>query len=123
MKTILAICAITLVVGAAALWHATRMPSHYGTFTGAPEKGVVDLIKRPSDFLGTTVAIEGEIRQQCKTMGCFFYFVSGKNTLRVDLQEIAMRAPMREGRKARVEGRIVPYAGAYQFYASAVEFE
>jgi hypothetical protein len=56
-------------------------------------------------------------------MGCFFFFLSGKNMLRVDLQEIAMNAPRRNGRPARVEGQIVPYGDGYQFVASAVEFE
>jgi hypothetical protein len=56
-------------------------------------------------------------------MGCFFFLRSGKGTLRVDLQEIAMKAPLREGRTARVEGQVVPYNGGYQLYASAVEFE
>lgn len=86
-----------------------------------------DLIKRadPSGFffLGKTVEIEGTIAEQCKTMGCFFFFRSGKDTLRVDLQDIAMKAPMKEGRASRVEGQIVPYNSGYQFYASAVEFK
>ena len=43
-------------------------------------------------------------------MGCYFYFRSGKNTLRVDLQDIAMKAPMREGRPRPRRGQIVPYA-------------
>jgi hypothetical protein len=55
-------------------------------------------------------------------MGCFFFFHSGKQSLRVDLQEVAMTAPMREGRRARVEGQLVPYGDGFQFYASAVEF-
>jgi hypothetical protein len=56
-------------------------------------------------------------------MGCFFFFLSGKNTLRVELQDIAMNAPRRNGRPARVEGQMVPHNDGYQFLASAVEFE
>jgi len=41
----------------------------------------------------------------------------------VDLQDIAMTAPMKEGHAARVEGQMAPYNGGYQFSASAVEFE
>jgi hypothetical protein len=67
--------------------------------------------------------IEGTIVDQCETMGCYFYFRSGKSKLRVDLQDIAMHAPKHQGGKARVEGQIVPYDGGYQFSASAVEFE
>ena len=123
MKTILILCAATLVVGAAVTWKAVRMPSHYGTFSGAPKADVADLIERPKEFLHKTVTIEGTVRQQCTTMGCFFFFFSGKDMLRVELQEIAMKAPRRNGRPARVEGQIVPYDGEYQFLASAVKFE
>jgi hypothetical protein len=56
-------------------------------------------------------------------MGCYFFFLSGKNLLRVDLQEIAMNAPRRNGHIARVEGQLVPFDGGHQFLASSVEFE
>lgn len=123
MKTILTLCALTLVVGTALIWRAVRLPNHYGEFTGAEKAEVADVIERPKDFLHKTVIIQGTVRQQCTTMGCFFFFLSGKSMLRVDLQEIAMNAPRRNGRPARVEGQIVPFDGGYQFIASAVEFE
>ncbi len=123
MRTILALCAATLVLGGVLVWKAVRMPSQFGTFTGAPKAAVANLIDRPKDFLHKTLTIEGSVRQQCTTMGCFFFFFSGKNMLRVELQEIAMNAPRRNGRTARVEGQIVPYDHGYQFLASAVEFE
>jgi len=62
------------------------------------------LIAEPKSFLGKTVEIQGKIADQCKTMGCYFFFRSGHDTLRVDLQEVAMTAPMMDGRTARVEG-------------------
>jgi len=123
MRMILGLCAVTLVVGTTLIWNATRLPSHFGAFSGAPKAGVADLIDTPKDFLHKTVAIEGTVREQCTTMGCFFFFKSGKKMLRVDLQEIAMDAPRRNGHTARVEGQIVPYGDGYQFVASAVEFE
>ena len=122
MKAILVLCSVTLVVVVALVWNAVRMPSHFGAFTGAPKAEVADLIERPKDFLRKTVTIEGVVREQCTTMGCYFFFLSGKNMLRVDLQEIAMNAPRNNGRRARVEGQIVPYNGGHQFFASAVEF-
>src|SRR5260370_25532200 len=123
MRTILALCAATLVLGGVLVWKAVRMPSQFGTFTGAPKAAVANLSDRAKDFLHKTLTIEGSVRQQCTTMGCFFFFFSGKNMLRVELQEIAMNAPRRNGRTARVEGQIVPYDHGYQFLASAVEFE
>ena len=123
MRTIFALCALTLVVGAAVTWRAMQLPTRYGTFTGAPTVAVSDLTERPKEFLGKTVAVEGVISDQCKTMGCFFFFRSGKSTLRVDLEEIAMNAPMKNGHRVRVEGQMVAYGDGYQLWASAVEFE
>ena len=123
MKKIFLICLISLVIAAGLLWRAFTKPSRYGTFSAAPQADVASLINQPGQFLGKTIQIEGTISEQCKTMGCYFFFRSGKQELRVDLQDIAMRAPRHEGGKARVEGQLVPYNGAYQFTASAVQFE
>src|SRR6266700_4096821 len=123
MRTILALCTVTVLVAGALIWQTVRMPSRYGAFTAAPKTEFANLIERPADYLQKTVTIEGTVRQQCTTMGCYFFFLSGKKMLRVDLQEIAMKAPRRNGRPARVEGQIVPYEGGHQFLASAVEFE
>ena len=123
MKTILILCASILVVGGVLLWHALRLPSEYGQFTGAPKAEVADLVSQPQEFLHKTFTVEGVVRDQCTTMGCYFFFRSGKKMLRVDLQEIAMNAPRRNGRIARVEGQVVPYGDGYQFVASAVEFD
>ena len=123
MKTIFLFCALTLAAAGALIWRAAARPSSFGTFSSAGKAPVGELIAHPTQFLGKTVAVEGTISAQCKSMGCFFFFRSGKSALRVDLQEIAMHAPMREGRRARVEGQIVPYDGGYQLSASGVEFE
>jgi hypothetical protein len=123
MKTILALCATVLLAGSALLWHALRMPNQYGAFTGAPQVDVADVAGQPGSYLHRTVAIEGTVREQCTSMGCYFTFRSGKQAVRVDLQEIAMNAPRREGRVARVEGQVVPYGDGYQVLATAVEFK
>lgn len=123
MRTIFALCAAVLVGAGFLLHRATRLPDSYGAFTGAPEVPVADLIARPRDYLRRTVAASGTVRKQCTAMGCFFFFYHGEAALRVDLQEIAMNAPRKNGRRARVEGQLVPYGDAYQLYASAVEFE
>ena len=51
MRTIFAICAVTLVLGAVLVWRVVRMPSQFGTFTGAPKAEVANLIDKPKDFL------------------------------------------------------------------------
>jgi len=123
MKTILVLCTVSLVVGAVLIWYMVSLPNEYGAFTGVPKAEIADLIERPKDFLHKTVAIEGTVRKQCTTMGCYFFFLSDEKVLRVDLEEITMVAPRRNGHRARVEGQIVPYGDGYQFVASAVEFE
>ncbi len=122
MRTILALCGLTLVGGGYFIWRAMQVPTQYGAFIGAPKASVTELVERPKEFLGKTVAVEGTIRQQCKAMGCFFYLPSGKELLRVDLEPIAMTAPMREGHTARVEGQIAAHGDGYQLVASGVEF-
>ena len=123
MKTILILCTVTLVAASVFVWRAVAKPSRFGSFTGAPRAEVVALVERPKDFLGKTVSVEGTITEQCKAMGCFFNFRDGQKTLRVDLEDIAMTAPMHEGRPAVVEGQLVARGDAYQLYATAVEFK
>lgn len=123
MRKILLLCALTVVISSVFTWRTVTRTATFGTFTGAPAASVASVIADPQSYLVKTVQVEGVISEQCKSMGCFFFFKSGKEQLRVDLQDVAMTAPMREGRKARAEGRTVPYNGGYQFFASAVEFE
>ena len=105
------------------VWRAIARPSRYGKFTGAP-KGRGRRPDRAPQGLSRERPSRSKApsREQCKTMGCYFFFQSGKRCLRVDLQDIAMTAPMREGHRARVEGQMVPHGDGYQFFASAVEF-
>ena len=123
MRVILAICLSTLIAGGLLIWNALRWPNQYGTFTGATQTETAMLIDKPTDFIGKTVTVAGTVREQCNTMGCFFYFYAGNKKLRVDLKDIAMKAPRREGHSARVEGRLEPYVEGYQLFATAVKFE
>ena len=124
MRTIFIISGLIILAGGGVLWRSLRMPSQFGEFTGAPKVGILEVIGKPEDFQHRTVALEDVITKQCTTMGCYFYFVSGERELRIDLQDVAMDAPKgRDGRRARVEGRTVPYDRGYQFMASAVEFQ
>jgi uncharacterized protein YdeI (BOF family) len=109
-------------VAGVVVWRAVAKPSRFGQFTGAPRAEVAALVERPKEFVGKPVSVEGTITEQCKAMGCYFNFKDGNKTLRVDLQDIAMTAPLHEGKPARVEGQLVPYGDAYQLYATAVEF-
>lgn len=123
MKTIFALCAAMLVGGGIWFYQHDRLPDRSGTFIGAPKVAVTDLVKGPKKFLGKTVAVEGIVREQCESMGCYFYLHEGDKVLRVDLEEIAMNAPRREGRPVAAEGTMVKYGDGYQLWASAVEFK
>jgi len=122
MKKILILCTAILLLATVFIWRAVAKPTRFGKFTGAPKAEVAALIDSPKAFVGKTVLIEGTIREQCQAMGCYFTFRAGEKGLHVDLQDVAMTAPMREGRAARVEGQMVPRSEGYQFFASAVEF-
>jgi hypothetical protein len=124
MRTILALCGLILVIGAALLWAALRVPTDYGVFVGAPRAAVADVIERPADFLHKIVALDDVVRNQCTTMGCYFFFQANGRLIRIELAEITMTAPKgRNERRARVEGQLVPYGDGYQVIASAVRFE
>jgi hypothetical protein len=123
MKKILILCAVTLIVATVFIWRAVAKPSRFGQFTGAPRVEVAAMIEHPKDYLGRVVAAEGTITEQCQAMGCYFNLPAGAKALRVDLQDIAMTAPMHEGKPVRVEGQLLPYGEGYQLVATAVEFK
>lgn len=124
MKKILMLCGVVVLAGAVGLWRYMKMPLVYGAFTGAPKVAVAEALDHPKDHLHKIIALEDTITKQCTSMGCYFYFYSGDRSLRVELAEIAMNAPKkRDGRKALVEGQLVPYDGTYQLLATAVEFK
>jgi hypothetical protein len=106
MRTIFAICAVILLIGGVFVWRAMQLPDRFGEFAGGKEVAVEELIARPQEFTGRMLLVRGTVREQCKTMGCYFFFPASNGKLRVELKDIAMDAPMREGRPARVEGRL-----------------
>ena len=122
MKTIIALCAAALIAAGAVWYRYTRLPDKFGTFEGAPAVKVAQLVANPKDYLHKTVSADGVVRKQCEAMGCYFSFVDGERSLRVELDQIAMNAPRREGHRVRVEGEVVPYGDGYELLANAVEF-
>ncbi len=84
MRKIFVLCILTAMVATAMVWRALGKPSRFGTFTTAPKAGVATLIADPQAFLGKPVEIEGTITEQCKAMGCFFFFHSGTATPKPD---------------------------------------
>lgn len=124
MKIIFGLCGVILLTGSAWIWWAMRMPSTFGQFTTAPKVEAMELLTNPVKYTKDPVTVEGTITEQCQSMGCFFSFhVGDGKSLRVDLQQIAMTAPMREGHRARVQGVMVPFNEGYELFATAIEFQ
>lgn len=124
MRTILVICALTIVAGIAWLASSLKAPSHYGAaFTGAPKVEVDALIERPTEFLRKQVTIEGKVADQCPTTGCFFYFYHGTNKLKIELGDLAQKIQKRAGASVLVEGQLVSFGDSYQFLGTAAAFK
>lgn len=122
MRTILGLCAVVLIAGVTAAWRYTHATEVFGQFQNAPVVPLERVLADPLAYEGKPVAMEGDVRRQCKVTGCFFSFVAGERSMRVELETIAPQAPQREGRRARVEGVITKTAGGHELIASAVEF-
>lgn len=123
MRTILIICGLILVAGAAWLIMSLQTPKHYGAaFSAAPKVHVADLLERPAEFVGRPLTIEGKVEDQCPTSGCFFYFSAGTKKLKIELGDLAQKIPKRIGARVTVEGQLVPYGESYQFLGTAAEF-
>lgn len=122
MRIIFGLCAFILLAGGALAWRSTQTPERFGAFTGAPAEPLANVVAQPAAYLGRAVLLEGDVRRQCKVTGCFFSFVAGEKSLRVELEAVAPRAPQREGRRARVEGQVVRSAAGFEVIANAVEF-
>ena len=122
MKKILILCVVVLIAAGAFIWRVVAKPSLFGHFNGAAQVEVSALVEHPKDYVGRPLSAEGTVTEQCQAMGCYFMLRDARKALRVDLQDIAMTAPMHEGKPVRVEGQLLPYGEGYQLVATAVEF-
>lgn len=73
--------------------------------------------------VGQTVAIEGDIIQQCPASGCWFRMKDDMGEIFVDLAPAKLRlTENREGQHAKVTGRIVKLGSQFRLEAQYVEF-
>jgi len=93
---------------------------------GEPVKGDVPLACSQclsDDKVGQTVAIEGEIIQQCPASGCWFRMKDDTGEVFVDLAPAKLHlTEKREGQHAKVTGRVVKQGGQFRLEAQHVEF-
>lgn len=73
--------------------------------------------------VGQTVAVEGEIVQQCPASGCWFRMKDDVGEVFVDLAPAKLRLlEKREGQHVKVTGRVVKVGGQFRLDAQYVEF-
>ncbi len=93
---------------------------------GEPVKGDVRVVCAgclTEEMLGQTVAVEGEIIQQCPASGCWFRMKDDVGEVFVDLAPAKLRLTNdRVGQQARVTGRVVKTGGQFRLEAQHVAF-
>ncbi|MBI2826041.1 MAG: hypothetical protein HYX69_15255 [Planctomycetia bacterium] len=93
---------------------------------GKPVQGDVSTICAgcmSDEKLGETVAIEGEVVQQCPATGCWFRMKDDAGEVFVDLAPAKLRlTEAREGQHAKVSGRVMKQSGQFRLEAQHVEF-
>lgn len=76
------------------------------------------------DRIGTSLAVEGEIVQQCPSTGCWFRIKDDAGEVFVDLAPAKLRlTDKRVGQQAKVTGRLVKQGGQLRLEARHVELE
>lgn len=93
---------------------------------GEPVKGDVPTVCTSclsEDKLGQTVAVEGEVIQQCPASGCWFRLKDDAGVAFVDLAPAKLSVQgQRVGQHAKVTGRVVRAGGQFRLQAQHVEF-
>lgn len=76
------------------------------------------------DKLGQTVAVEGEVIQQCPASGCWFRLKDEAGVAFVDLAPAKLSVQgERVGQHAKVTGRVARVGGQFRLQAQHVEFK
>lgn len=93
---------------------------------GEPVKGDIPLACSQclsNEKVGQTVAIEGDIIQQCPASGCWFRMKDDVGEIFVDLAPAKLHlTEKREGQHAKVTGRVVKLGSQFRLEAQHVEF-
>jgi len=93
---------------------------------GEPVKGDVPTVCAgclTEEKLGQTVAVEGEVIQQCPASGCWFRMKDDVGVVFVDLAPAKLRLTEKhEGQHAKVTGRVAKQGGQFRLEAQHVEF-
>lgn len=75
----------------------------------AKDVSLVEVAKRPKDFEGKTIATSGTVVAVCQNMGCWLAIKDESGEAHVKLAGHKFFVPKdSKGKKARVEGRLIP---------------
>ena len=121
MKIIYVVGGLILAAGAAIwIFGSKASPDHHGSpFRGYPAVSIRDLPAHMKE----DVRIEGAITRQCPSAGCWFIVSDGAGKeIKVEMGDTTPTLPQRTGKKAVVEGRLIPYGDSTEFIGTAVEF-
>lgn len=84
----------------------------------------VDTGSLSEDKIGTSLAVEGKIVQQCPSTGCWFRMKDDAGEVFVDLAPAKLRlTDKRVGQQAKVTGRLVKQGGQLRLEARHVELK
>jgi RecJ-like exonuclease len=84
---------------------------------------IVGTVCLSGDKLGQTVAVEGEIVQQCPSTGCWFRLKDDAGAAFVDLNPAKLRLrENRVGEHAKVTGRVAKHGGQFRLEAQHIAF-
>jgi uncharacterized protein YdeI (BOF family) len=109
VASILAVSAVALAIAAGC--GRTGGGSTFGEkMSGLAPTRVGDILAGPAEFEGKTVALEGEIAQECPT-GCWFNLQDKTGAIHVDIRPSGFAIPQHIGRGVEVEGRVVVRGG------------
>lgn len=129
MKPIFILCG---VIAAAAIaffvWRSSSGDGHYGKpFTGLSAAPIPDMVVNPVNYLGKPVSIQGVLKRQCPSTGCWFFLADPADPtakqLKVEMGDTTPQLPQRLGQTAHVEGQLIKYGEGYEFIGVAVTFE
>jgi RecJ-like exonuclease len=98
---------IVVVFVAGMVWYLARPQAEAYGQPGGESAGTVPIGELGHSHVGRRVAIEGTIKRECPSTGCWAVIEDDTGQVRIDTQEGGFALPLhREGSKVRVVGKV-----------------
>jgi hypothetical protein len=117
----LAVLALAILGAAPSFPESCPADSYGGGVTLAETTAIADLLEKPADFLGKTVAVKGQVKDVCEMMGCWLEVVSedGSRSLTVKVKDGEIVFPKTaRGKEAIAQGTFEKQDLAREQYVS-----